>query len=165
MPLIIGPNSYGNPIMRGNHNTVTIGKFCSIATGVILDCGFNHNHRFVTTYPIDVQMFMGHLPPNRPPVGDITIGNDVWIGEDSLIMNDVTICDGAVIGARSIITKNVEPYEIVVGHHRSIGFRFAEDQVKRLLKLQWWNWPEERVKANAHLMLSENIDFFLENYV
>lgn len=165
MGITIGPNTYGNPIMRGNHNAVTIGKYCSIAENCIFDCGFQHNHKFVTTYPIDVQMFMGYLPPNRPEVRDIVVGNDVWFGESVVVMNGVTIGDGAVIGIRSIITKDVEPYEIVVGHHRSLGYRFSDDQIKRLLSLQWWDWPEERVKANAHLMLSEDIEYFLNNYV
>lgn len=165
MSLTKGDFTYGDPIMRGNHNNVTIGKYCSLASGIILDCGFNHNHKFVSTYPFDVQMFMGNLPPNRPEVKDIVIGNDVWIGEDTMIMNGITIGDGAVIGARSIITKDIEPYEIVVGHHRSIGYRFADDQIKKLLAIAWWNWPEVRVKQNAHLMLSEDIEYFLNNYI
>lgn len=160
-----GEFTYGSPILRGNHSNVTIGRYCSIAENCIFDCGFNHNRKFVSTYPFDVNMFMPHLPPNRPPVKDITIGNDVWLGEGCMIMQNVTIGDGAVIGARTIVTRSVMPYAIVVGNCRVTGYRFTDEQIKRLLDLKWWNWPEDRVKRNAHLLLQEDIDYFLNNYL
>lgn len=162
-----GAYTYGLPITRrGTHNCVTIGKFCSIAQGVIFDGGFSHNYKNVSTYPFQANMpGCGHLPLNLVmPVLDIVIGNDVWIGEDSLIMAGVTICDGAVIGARSVVTKNVKPFEIVVGHHRSIGFRFPIYQSNKLLEIKWWNWPEDKIRENAHLLLNENIDEFIKRH-
>lgn len=165
MPLIIGDKTYGSPIVRGPHNTVTIGKYCSIGERCIFDGGFQHNHKFVTTYPIDVNMFMGDMPPNRPPVKDIVVGNDVWFGESCVIMNGVTIGDGAVIGIRSIITKDVAPYSIIVGANRCVGLRFDPSQIIKLLDIKWWDWPEERVRQNAHLLLSEDIDNFINNHI
>ena len=165
--VIIGEYTYGLPIIRrGTHNSVTIGKFCSIAQGVIFDGGFSHNYKNVSTYPFQANMSgCGHLPLNlKMPIQDIAIGNDVWIGEDVLIMAGVTIGDGAVIGARSIVTKDITPFEIVVGHHRSIGYRFAEDRIKALQRIRWWNWTDDKIRQNAHLLLSENIDEFIKKF-
>lgn len=165
MPLVIGDKTYGSPIVRGPHNTITIGKYCSIGESCIFDGGFHHNYKFVTTYPIDVNMFMPEMPPNRPPVKDISVGNDVWFGESCVIMNGVTIGDGAVIGINSIITKDVAPYSIVVGANRVVGKRFNDEQINKLLNIQWWDWPDERVRQNAHLLLSEDIDNFIKNHI
>ncbi len=165
--LTTGAYTYGLPIIRrGTHNSVTIGKYCSIAAGVVFDGGFSHNYKNVSTYPFQANMpGCSHLPLNlKMPVADITVGNDVWIGEDALIMAGVTICDGAVIGARTIVTKDVEPFEIVVGHHRSIGYRFNTKQVGLLRRIRWWEWPEEKIRDNAHLLLSENIDDFISKF-
>src|ERR1700693_5553903 len=122
MSFTMGTYSYTAPILRGNHNNVTIGKFCSIAQGVIIDCGFSHNIKNVSTYPFNPNMpGCDYLPLNLKIKGDVIIGNDVYVGEDAIIMSGVSIGDGAVISARSIITKNVAPYEIWVGHDRWIG--------------------------------------------
>lgn len=164
-----GAYTYGLPITRrGTHNAVTIGKFCSIAQGVIFDGGFSHNYKNVSTYPFQANMpGCAHLPLNLVmPVPDIVIGNDVWIGEDVLIMAGVKISDGAVIGARSIVTKDVLPYEIVVGHSRSIGFRFPHvEQIHALIKIAWWDWPEDKIRENAPLLLSEGIDEFIKRHI
>src|ERR1700692_4286483 len=102
-----GIGTYGDLILRGNHNNVTIGNYTSIAQNCIADCGFSHNYKNVSTYPFNPNLQgCEHLPLNlKTPVLDIEIGNDVWIGEDCIIMAGVTICDGAVIGARTIVTK------------------------------------------------------------
>lgn len=163
----VGEYTYGLPITRrGTHNAVTIGKYCSIAAGVVFDGGFSHNYKNVSTYPFQANMpGCGHLPLNlKMPVRDIVVGNDVWIGEDALIMEGVTICDGAVIGARTIVTKDVEPFEIVVGHHRSIGYRFTPQQISGLQRIGWWEWPEQKIRENAQLLLSENIDDFIKRF-
>lgn len=164
----VGAYTYGLPIIRrGTHNSVVIGKYSSIASGVIFDGGFSHNYKNVSTYPFNPNMpGCNNLPLNLVmPVKDIVVGNDCWLGEDCMIMQGVTIGDGAVIGARSIITKDIAPYEIVVGHHRSIGYRFADDQIKRLLAIAWWNWPDEKVRENAPLLLSEDIDNFIKKHI
>ena len=96
--------------------------------------------------------------------GDIVIGNDVWIGYDAIIMAGVTIGDGAIIGTRAVVTKDVEPYSIVGGvPAKEIRKRFAPEVIKRLLELQWWNWPEEKIRKeisairNGEIELLENI--------
>lgn len=162
MPLNIGQHTYGNPILRGNHNTVNIGKYCSIAANVVFDCGFDHNYRFVSTWPFAVNWGLD-LPINKPITRDINVGNDVWIGEDSLITEGCTIGNGAVIGARSIITKDIEPYSIVVGHHRVLKKRFSDEQIEQLLAIAWWNWSDDKVRQHAHLLQTEDIQAFLNH--
>ena len=78
--------------------------------------------------------------------GDIIIGNDVWIGYEAVIMSGVTIGDGAIIGARSVVTKDIPPYTIVGGvPARQIRRRFSEETIAALLELKWWNWPREKI--------------------
>ena len=81
--------------------------------------------------------------------GDIIIGNDVWIGYEAVILAGVTIGDGAVIGSRAVVTKDVPPYTIVGGvPAKTIRRRFDEDTIRELLRLRWWDWPEEMIKEN-----------------
>lgn len=164
--LIIGHKSYGSVIRRGVHNSVTIGKYCSIAAGLIVDGGFGHNTEFISTYPFSI-MFDECSQLTGHPVwkGDVTIGNDVWIGEDCLIMSGVTIGDGAVIGARSTVTKDIEPYSINVGSpSRKVKQRFTNDQISDLLKIKWWDWDESKILENAHLLMSKEIDSFISTH-
>ena len=95
--------------------------------------------------------------------GDIVIGNDVWIGYEAVIMQGVHIGDGAVIGTRAVVTKDVEPYSIVGGiPAKTIRSRFDEPVVQALLALKWWDWPEEKVKANLDAITSGNMRKLLE---
>lgn len=159
--LTIGEHTYGNPILRGEHNNITIGKFCSIAEGVIMDGGFNHNKNNVSTYPFrecwGCDVGHSYIEP-----GDIYIGNDVWIGEQAVIMAGVKIGHGAIIGMRTIVTKNVSPYEIVVGAPmQSKGFRFTWQQINQLLDIAWWDWDNETIREAAPYLVSGKIDEFI----
>ena len=79
-------------------------------------------------------------------IGDIIIGNDVWIGYEAVILPGVTIGDGAVIGCRAVVTKDVPPYTIVGGvPAKPIRKRFDEETIKELQKIKWWDWPEEKI--------------------
>ena len=81
--------------------------------------------------------------------GDIVIGNDVWIGYEAVILSGVTIGDGAIIGTRAVVTKDVPPYTIVGGvPAKSIRKRFDEKVIEALLKIKWWDWTEEKVARN-----------------
>ena len=81
--------------------------------------------------------------------GDIVIGNDVWIGYEALILSGVTIGDGAIIGARAVVTKDVPPYTIAGGvPAKAIRKRFSDDTVSALLKSKWWDWPEEKIQRS-----------------
>ena len=87
----------------------------------------------------------------------VNIGNDVWIGSNSVIFTGVTIGDGAVIGAYSTITKDVPPYAIVVGNDRVIRKRFTDKDIDFLLKLKWWDKTDEEVAELAPILLSSDI--------
>lgn len=162
--LVVGNRTYGHTgiCRRGNSNTITIGKYCSIAQGVVMDSGFNHNYNFVSTYPFKTNLGVG--TDFHEKIGDIEIGNDVWIGEGALIFSGVKIGDGAVIGARAIITKDVRPYAVVVGANREIKCRFDYGQISDLLKIKWWDWSDEKVLENAMLLSSANIDDFINKH-
>lgn len=161
--LIIGHKTYGTVIRRGNMNTVTIGKYCSLASGIIVDSGFGHNVDFISTYPFNT--FTGKGNPNVTCKGDVTIGNDVWIGEDVLIMSGVTISHGAIIAARSVVTKDVYPYEIVGGvPAKFIRQKISPFAIPKLIEIAWWDWPEEKILENADLLTSGNINEFIDKH-
>ncbi len=87
--------------------------------------------------------------------GDIIIGNDVWIGYEAVILSGITIGDGAMIGTRAVVTKDVPPYTIVGGvPAKPIRKRFDDVTIARLLELKWWDWSEERIKANLEIIQS-----------
>lgn len=153
-----------------NNDRLIIGNFCSIACGAkfIFNCA-NHTLKSLSTYTFPLFFEEWDLPKSEVASawdnkGDIVIGNDVWIGYDAVIMAGVTIGDGAIIGTRAVVTKDVEPYSIVGGvPGKEIRKRFAPDVIKRLLELRWWNWPEEKIRRaisiirNGEIELLENI--------
>jgi acetyltransferase-like isoleucine patch superfamily enzyme len=163
----IGDWSYGSPaVMHQDGSGLKIGRFCSISARVTIFLGGDHRCDWVTTYPFsaicpDAQSFQGH-PRSKGPV---VVGNDVWIGEGATIMSGITIGDGAVIAARSVVTKNVPPYAIVAGSPAQIRkYRFSEEQITALLRIRWWDWPYEQIRAAWPLLLSENLDAFIHTY-
>jgi virginiamycin A acetyltransferase len=82
--------------------------------------------------------------------GDVVIGNNVWIGDSAIILSGVTVGDGAVLGAGSIVTKNVEPFAIVAGSPaKKIRMRFNDNIIRQLLDIQWWNWTEDKMRQNV----------------
>lgn len=163
---VFGHRTYGTITMRGAATNLTVGKYCSLASGIIADGGFNHNSKFVSTFPFSVALqHVPNLPTHIELRGDISIGNDVWIGEDVLIMSGVTIGDGAVVGIRSIITKDIPPYTIVVGANRVIRKRFNDDQIEALLKIKWWDFEDGEVDRIAHLLMSEKVDELIKLYL
>ncbi len=159
----IGDYTYGHPTVffsEGAH--LKIGKFCSISPEVRIFLGGNHRTEWWTTYPFpdlqatynlwpDADGISGHPSSN----GDVVIGNDVWIGYQAIILSGISIGDGAVIGARSIVTKNVEPYAVVAGNPaRVIRKRFDENTIKKLLELGWWNWPIDKINQKVKSLCS-----------
>lgn len=137
-----------------------IGKFCAIASNVkFMMNGGNHALNGFTTYPFAI---FGHNWANTMSVagenkGDTIIGNDVWIGYDSLIMPGVTVGDGAIIAARSVVTRNVEPYTIVGGNPAQIiRKRFDDGVIELLLALKWWDWSLEKITAQIPILCSND---------
>lgn len=139
---------------------LVIGKFCMIASGAsFIMNGGNHLTEATSAYPFAI--FGGAWQnamkdKDYPSKGDTVIGNDVWIGHDVTIMPGVYVGDGAIIAAKSVVTKNVEPYTIVGGNPaRPIKKRFSEDIILKLLKLQWWNWDIQKITQNVELLTSK----------
>lgn len=136
-----------------NHERLRIGKFCSIACGAkfLFNCA-NHSLRSLSTYTFP--LFYDEWELDKADVasawdnkGDIVIGNDVWIGFEAVIMAGVHIGNGAIIGARAVVTKDVAPYTIVGGvPARTIRKRFDDATISRLESLRWWDWPKERIR-------------------
>lgn len=121
-----------------------------------------HRHEWISTFPFffmsEVAAFEG-AANGYLPAGDTVIGNDVWIGSEAIIMPGVKVGDGAVIGTRALVTKDVEPYAIVGGNPaKVIRKRFAEREIALLLEMRWWDWPEDRLKDAMPIMTSERID-------
>lgn len=148
-----------------NHDKLVIGKFCSIACGAkFLFTSANHTQMSLSTYPfpiffeewgLDVQ----NITTAWDNKGDIVIGNDVWIGYEAAILSGVTIGDGAIIGTRAVVTKDVPPYTIVGGvPAETIRKRFSDDTISALLKIRWWDWPEERIKQQISDIQAGRID-------
>ena len=161
----IGSWSYGNPkiLEWGDNTSLKIGKYCSIAEQVQILLGGEHRTDWVTTFP-----FPAFWPIDKPYAharskGDVIIGNDVWIGYGALILSGVKIGDGAVVGARAIVAKDVPPYAIVVGNPaKIIKYRFGPQQIKKLLAIAWWDWPEEEIIKAMPYLLNDDIRHFIK---
>ena len=148
-----------------NHDKLVVGKFCSIACGAkFLFTSANHTMKSLSTYPFPIffeewELDTANVTDAWDNKGDIVIGNDVWIGYDAVILSGVTIGDGAIIGTRAVVTKDVPPYTIVGGvPARQIRKRFDEETVTRLLELKWWDWADERIKENLPAIQSGRIN-------
>lgn len=129
---------------------ITIGSFCSIADQVTIFAGGQHRTDLTSTYPLALKL-MNH--PGQDPVykttKDTIIGNDVWIGTKSLILGGIKIGHGAVIATASVVCTDVPPYAIVAGNPATIiRYRFSQSLVDKLLKINWWDWPDETIKNN-----------------
>jgi chloramphenicol O-acetyltransferase type B len=163
----VGAHTYGDftvSVGRGERARVCIGAYCSIATGARFVVGGNHRPDWISTYPFRVMWGMsgawtdGHPRPER----DIVVGNDVWIGLDALILPGARIGDGAVVGARAVVTGEVRPYAIVGGvPAREVRRRFSDEEVDALLRLRWWEWSEDRVRKHVDLLSSPRVDELL----
>ena len=142
-----------------NHDKLKIGKFCSIACGAkFLFNSANHTVKSLTTYPFPIffeewGLDVRDITTAWDNKGDIVIGNDVWIGYEAVIMSGVTIGDGAIIGTRAVVTKDVPPYTIVGGvPAKQIRKRFSEETISELLELKWWDWTFEKISQNIEFI-------------
>lgn len=148
-----------------NKDKLMIGKYCSIGCGAkFMFTSGNHTMNSLSTYPFPIFYEEWGLNENDITYawdnhGDIVIGNDVWIGYEAIIMQGVHIGDGAIIGTRAVVTKDVPPYSIVGGvPAKEIKKRFSEDIIAKLLELQWWNWDDETVQKNLSDIMKGNVN-------
>lgn len=153
-------------------NKLIIGKFCAIAEGVkFIMNGANHRMYGITTYPFNIfgvgRQKVTPTVEQLPFKGDTVIGNDVWIGQNVTIMPGVNVGDGAIIAVNSTVVKNIEPYTIYGGNSaKFIKKRFSDEKIKFLLKLQWWNWYEDKIFNNLEKLTSEvGLDQLMKEYI
>lgn len=139
---------------------VTIGNYTSIGPYVQMHALHQHaciqNRNLVSTAQLD-----GYPKPYGEE--KITIGNDVWIGRNAVLLGNIIIGDGVIIGAFSVVAKDIPPYAVVVGNPAIIKrYRFADDQIEKLLKIKWWNLKDDIIEENKADFL--DIDVFLKKH-
>ena len=152
-----------------NGDKLKIGKFCSIACGAkFIFTSANHSLKSLSTYPFPIffeewGLDVKNIREAWDNKGDIVVGSDVWIGYEAVILSGVTIGDGAVVGARAVVTKDVPPYTVVGGvPARPIKKRFDEQTIDRLLKLRWWDLGREKIKECIPFIQSGNVDALIK---
>ena len=169
--LILGDHSYGTikAIGATSKGKIIVGKYCSIALRVRALMAGDHNFDVISTFPFFHEGFPITDLIRKPPLPEtqfynaehkfeIVIGNDVWIGYGAVLFRDVNVGDGAVIGAFSTITKDIPPYSIAVGHSRIVRKRFSDEDIEFLLKLKWWDLPDQEVADIAPILHNPNIE-------
>jgi len=160
-----------NIISWSDEYKIHVGKYCSIGR----DCNFflhaNHRPDWITTSsqlwgPVTPEIASLHMEMGHPSCkGDITIGSDVWIGAKTTIMSGIKIGHGAIVAAGALVTKDVEPYSVVGGNPaKHLKYRFDEEQVKNLLDIGWWDWEESKIKEEAMVLWSQDINHFIEKH-
>lgn len=158
--LRMGHRTYGNPRVEtfGKDALVSIGSYCSISNEVVFLAGGEHHVEYVTTFPMT-----GMRGTSGRPNVDISVGSDVWIGWGATILAGVTIGNGVVVGARAVVRESVPDYAIVAGVPARIKrFRFNPGQISKLMQIKWWDWPSDKVDRYADLLMSSDIDRFIE---
>lgn len=137
-------------IYPGSPERLVIGKFVQVAHGVkFITSSANHPMRGFSTYPFAVfnPETMGAYAGEVAGYGDTVVGNDVWLGYGATVLPGVTIGDGAIVGAKAVVSRDVPSYAIVAGNPaRVVRSRFDGETVERLLKLRWWDWPIEEIE-------------------
>ena len=150
------------------HDTIIIGKYCSLASGTTFICsGACHSFDPLSTYPFIIANGHWDLPTEEYLLdtkiwnvkGPTVVGNDVWCGYKSVIMPGVHIGNGAVIGSRSVVTKDVEPYTVVAGAPaKPIRKRFDDVTIEKLLEIKWWDLTDDQVRRIAPDLIDGKID-------
>ena len=145
----------------------TIGSFCSIASNVMIGGG-KHPLNFVSTSPVFYSkrnsLKICFVEVNFEEYEKTIIGNDVWIGANVFIKGGVNVGHGAVIGAHAVVTKDIEPYAIVVGNPaKMVKKRFDDATIQKLLKSKWWDYSDELLKERAYKF--DNVNDFLQSYL
>jgi len=156
-------STFDMPLWFGSMHVLG-GRFCSLAEGIYFSMASSHSMQSVTTSPLDranvIKDIFGKVRPELRSIPDVRIqhrqiifGHDVWIGRCAMIMGGVKIGNGAVIGANSVVAKDIPPYAITVGNPaRVVKYRFNEETIKKLLAIKWWNWDLGKIADNFPLI-------------
>ena len=160
--VIKGEHSYGDVKVPWG-GKVTIGKYCSIAGGVIAAILSDHRMDWVSTYPFAVRWgskIEGRSGSRQNP--DVIVENDVWIGLGTVLLENTHLRNGSVVGSYSVVHGEVPPYCIAVGNPaKVVRKRFTDEQIEKLLKIAWWDWPDEKVLEYVPLLCGDDIDLFI----
>ncbi len=153
-----------NPIEdHGWHiDKLIIGNYVCIASGVIILMGGNHNHHpeWVTVYP-----FVDQIETSYAPKGDTLIESDAWIGMNAMIMPGVTIGEGAIVAAGSVVAKDVPPYTIVGGNPaKEIKKRFTDGEIEKLKEMRWFDWEREKIERAGQILSSSSVNRLYDFY-
>jgi acetyltransferase-like isoleucine patch superfamily enzyme len=161
----IGDYTYGeDPIIFdwNEGSTLKIGKFCSIGTRCVFMLGGNHNNNRISTYPFH-KLMMNIEKLDRHTNGDVVIKDDCWLGNFSCFLSGVTVGEGSIVGALSVVRRDVRPYSVVIGNPSiEIRRRFSDSDIEKLLELKWWNWDSSKIKKNWKLIIGKDIDALIE---
>ncbi|MBD1929115.1 CatB-related O-acetyltransferase [Trichocoleus sp. FACHB-90] len=158
--ITVGDHTYASSRIKfalwNPEEKIQIGKFCSFAKDVIIFGGGEHFISRATTYPL--QWFLSETKSydrnlDGTTKGTTVIENDVWIGYEATIMSGVKIGNGAVIGAKAVVAKDIPDYAIAIGNPaKVIRYRFKPETIARLLELRWWDWDIQKITANMDLL-------------
>lgn len=163
----VGKNTYGKLNLHSSGSKdeyLEIGAFCSISGRSNFLLSGEHNYKYLSTYPFKYRMF--HLPENILTKGPIIIEDDVWIGDEALILSGVKIGKGAIVAAGSVVTKDIPPYAIVGGNPaKIIKYRFSEDIIKKIytIDLSKINIRPDDINNLYTELTEENISEILDN--
>lgn len=163
-----GPDAFQSKCVLHHYpfigDKLIIGRFCAIAEGArFIMNGANHAMSGFSTYPFNI---FGHgwekgFDPDtwtRELRGDTVVGNDVWIGMEAIIMPGVTVGDGSIVAARSVVTRDVPPFAIVAGNAAEVvKMRFDAGTIRRLLEIAWWDWDAEKITRNLNAIRGADI--------
>ncbi len=162
--IVAGPFTYGRPKVRFPESgaRLSIGRYGSIADGVEILLGGNHRTDWATTYPFPALPGLwpeaAGLGGHDATRGDVTIGHDVWLGSQAMVLSGVTIGHGAVVAARAVVTRDVEPYAIVAGNPaRIVRHRLGPSEIEALLAARWWDLPEHEIRRLIPVLMSDRV--------
>lgn len=164
----VGKYTYGEPIVKSWYRPrhLHIGAFCSIGGDVTIYLSGNHYITNVSTFPF-YQYFSGYNDPYKERITreDVYVGSDVWIGDNVVILPGAFIENGCVLGAYSVVRGYVAPYSIMTGNPGVVKKRrFRDDQINALMRIEWWNWPDEKIRENIGLLMSPNVQGLIDKH-
>jgi acetyltransferase-like isoleucine patch superfamily enzyme len=168
--ITFGRGTYGEPDVRwywGDIHRCRVGNYSSINSAAIIVVGGEHRTDWVTTYPFREALglrgrYESGLPHSK---GDVVIGSDVYIGANAMILSGVTVGDGAVVGAGAVVASDVAPYAVVVGNPAQVSrYRFCPVEREALLRVRWWDWPQDRIEASLDTLQSTDVRRLLEEH-
>jgi acetyltransferase-like isoleucine patch superfamily enzyme len=162
----IGRHCIGTPMILSwrDDEKLVIGNFCMFAYNSTVLLGGEHDLSRITCFPLVTRVLNVKSDIDSVSKGPVIIGNDVWVCVGATILSGVTIGDGAIVAAGSVVTQDVPPYAIVGGvPARVLRFRYSKEQIKKLLDISWWKWSDQKIADNIDFLYGD-INTFIEKF-